>query len=72
MANPNRVYAYLPKRSPIEVISCRSLSHAHEVAAEKRAAGFDAKATQSKTGRRGAGLRAFTVYVYQKLSKVEG
>ncbi len=72
MANPNRIYARIPKRSPIDIVVCTSLTHAMQVAQQKRAEGFDAKATQLKVGKRGGKGRAFHCYVYEKLARVEG
>ena len=69
MANPNRVFANLPKRRPIEEIRCTSLSHAQQVAEQKRAEGFDAKATQRKVGSRKLRLREYTCFVYEKLRR---
>jgi hypothetical protein len=67
MANPNRAMAHIAKRSPIEEIRCNNLWHAQTVADEKRAAGFDAKATQRKIGPRANPTWVFTCYVYNKL-----
>ena len=67
MANPNRAFANMPKRSPIEQIDCRNKTAADELAAEKRAAGFDAKSTMRRYGNRKNLTRVFTVWVYEKL-----
>jgi hypothetical protein len=69
MAKPNRVFANIPKRSPVEQIRCRSLSHAHEVAEQKRAEGFDAKATQRRFGSRRNPGREYTCFVYEKMKR---
>jgi hypothetical protein len=60
--------AYLPKRSPIEQVRCKSLSHAQSVAEQKRAAGYDAKATSRRVGSRRNPGREFTCFVYAKLN----
>lgn len=76
MAKPNRVFANMPKRSPVEEVRCTSMSHAEEVAIQKRAAGFDAKATSRKVGARRPPrgyvgfwkpAREFTCFVYKKM-----
>ena len=67
MAKPNRVMANMPKRSPVEQVRCCSLSEALHVAEQKRAEGFDAKATQRRFGSRKNPSREFTCFVYEKM-----
>lgn len=67
MAKPNRVFAHIPKRSPVDQIRCRSISEAQSVAEQKRAEGFDAKATSRKYGSRRNPGREFTCFVYEKM-----
>ena len=66
MAKPNRVIANMPKRSPVEQVRCASMSEAQRVAEQKRAEGFDAKATQRRYGSRKNPGREFTCFVYEK------
>lgn len=77
MAKPNRVMANMPKRSPVEQVRCRSMYEAEQVAEQKRAEGFDAKATQRRVGPR-AGFRngqyrkqgyEYTCFVYNKMER---
>lgn len=69
MAKPNRVMANMPKRSPVDQLRCNSLSHAQAVAEQKRAEGFDAKATARKYGSRRNPSREYTCFVYERLTK---
>lgn len=67
MAHPNRVMANMPKRSPVEQVRCRSFSEAQTMAEQKRAEGFDAKATQRRYGSRKKPGREYTCFVYEKM-----
>lgn len=67
MAKPNRVMAYLPKRSPIAEIRCTSMAMAQRVAEEQRKVGYDAKATSRKYGSRKNPSREYTCFVYRKV-----
>jgi hypothetical protein len=69
MANPNRVMANMPKRSPVETVRCRSMTEAQTVAEQKRAAGFDAKATSRRYGSRKNPSREFTCFVYERMPR---
>jgi hypothetical protein len=69
MANPNRAFANIAKRAPVEEINCKSLWDAQCVAEGKRAEGFDAKATQRKYGSRAKPSYAFTCFVYEKATR---
>jgi hypothetical protein len=67
MAKPNRVMANMAKRSPVEQLRCRSFVEAQCVAEQKRAEGFDAKATQRRYGSRKNPGREYSCFVYEKV-----